>query len=124
MSNRVRVLCLAGLACAFLLPATAQASNFSFGYWPGYYYGHGNNHHRSYGYGYGNSYKRGHGNNYSRGFGYGGGGYNNNYRPACHQVQKYSYDNYGNRVVIGGTQCYDDYGNAYIVPGSRRVIGY
>ena len=95
MTKQLRTLLLAGLACAFLLPATAQAGNFSFGYWPGnnYNQGHGNQYNRGHGYGYG------HGNNYgNRGYNnYGNGGYNN-YRPSCHAVSKRSYDHYGNRV--------------------------
>ncbi len=122
MGHRIRLLFIAGLAGLFLMPAAASAGNYNHGYSPGYsnFFGYGGHNNRGHGYG--------HGNNHYRGNSYYNQGYNNynrnNYRPSCHSVRKYSYDNYGNRVVIGGTQCYDHYGNPYIVPGSRHIIGY
>ena len=40
----------------------------------------------------------------------------------CHSVSKWAYDDYGQKLKIGGTMCYDAYGQAYVVPGSRYLI--
>ena len=40
----------------------------------------------------------------------------------CHAVTKWAYDDYGQKLKIGGTMCYDAYGQAYVVPGSRYLI--
>jgi len=40
----------------------------------------------------------------------------------CHATSKVGFDDYGQRVRIGGTMCYDAYGAAYIIRGSRHII--
>jgi len=114
-----------------LLPIkTANAGGYGvhlgYGNYGGHYgidYGHHNqhNHHGNYSPGYSqNSYNQGY-NPSGHYANYPAQRYSHQARP-CHQVSKYTYDEYGNAHKIGGTMCYNNYGEGYVVEGSRYEI--
>jgi len=114
-----------------LIPTkTASAGGY------GVYLGYGN-YDGHYGIGYGHHNQHNHHGNYSPG--YSQNSYNQGYNPSghyanypaqryshqarpCHQVSKYTYDEYGNAHKIAGTMCYNNYGEGYVVEGSRYEI--
>ncbi len=115
-----------------LLPIkTASAGGYGVHLGYGSYGGH-----NGVGYGHHNHHNH-HGNHYSPG--YSQNSYNHRYNPSgyyanypahgyshqtrpCHQVFKYTYDEYGNAHKIAGTTCYNNYGEGYVVEGSRYEI--
>jgi len=122
LSVTTQTITLALLLAAFALarPASAHdryrhdsAYSYGYGHDNGAYRHGGRGHHRQHRHRYSRAYA-------DNGYGY-AGGYNSQ-RRACGPVSKMSYDDYGNRVRIGGTQCYDNYGKPYIVRGSRYII--